>query len=154
MATTREIASDASAAFQAAIRSPPSRTNSVSRGSMATSAVRVSDPDTASRTGRYTGHLVFGKNGVVPVASPKGWGWAAGAIMSKPSTVSTRCRGRVAARQELALGTAELHADPSRAVRPAPEYARALEWLDRTLAPAPRKDHRGFRSCGLTKSLG
>src|SRR5450631_4622114 len=59
MATSREITSDTNAAFQAAIRSTPSRTNSVSSGSTATSAVRGSDPDTASRTGRYMGHLVF-----------------------------------------------------------------------------------------------
>src|ERR1035437_9099622 len=43
-ATTRETTSETSAAFQAVIRATPSRTNSVSRGSMATSAVRASDP--------------------------------------------------------------------------------------------------------------
>ncbi len=57
IATTRETTSDTSAAFQAAIRNTPSSTNRVSRGSMATSAVRARDPDTASRTGRYMGHL-------------------------------------------------------------------------------------------------
>src|SRR5450759_1139640 len=57
-ATTTETASDTSAAFQAVIRSTPSRTNRVMRGSMATIAVRVSDPATASRCVRYMGYLV------------------------------------------------------------------------------------------------
>src|SRR5659263_525217 len=64
IATTRETTSDTSAAFQAAIRRTPSRTNSVSRGSMATSAVSASDPDTASITGRYMGYLIVGRNSV------------------------------------------------------------------------------------------
>src|SRR5450759_4986717 len=59
MATSSEITSDTTAASQAAIFSTPSRTNNVSRGSTATSAVRNSDPPTASRTGRYMGHLLW-----------------------------------------------------------------------------------------------
>src|SRR5665647_3475422 len=59
IATSRETTSDTTAAFQAAIRSTPSRTNSVSNGNMATSAVRASDPPTESRTGRYIGHLLW-----------------------------------------------------------------------------------------------
>src|SRR5665811_1390422 len=62
IATTRETASDTSAAYNAAIRTTPSRTNSVSRGIMARSAVSASDPDTASITRRYMGHLVFGRS--------------------------------------------------------------------------------------------
>src|SRR5450631_2731502 len=89
-ATTRETTSETSAAFQAVIRATPSRTNSVSRGSMATSAVRASDPARASRTGRYMGHLVFGRNGVVLVASPRGSPWL-GADLAQTQRLS---RGR------------------------------------------------------------
>src|SRR5665647_2684942 len=80
IATTKETPSDTSAAFQAAIRRTPSRTNSVSRGSMATSAVSASDPDTASITGRYMGHLVFGRSVVACyfAESLEGWGIAGG----------------------------------------------------------------------------
>src|SRR5450759_3732124 len=63
MATARETTSENSAAFHAVIRSTPSRMKRVNRGSMATSAVSASDPETASRTGRYIGHLVFGRDG-------------------------------------------------------------------------------------------
>src|ERR1035437_7913423 len=72
IATTRETPSDTSAAFQAAIRRTPSRTNNVSRGSIATSAVSASDPDTASITGRYMGHLVFARS-VVTAISRSHW---------------------------------------------------------------------------------
>src|SRR6476661_8359628 len=75
-ATTIETASEIRAAFHAARRSTPSRTNRVSSGSIATRAVMVSEPATESSSGLYMGHLVVRRvladTGVGRVASGRG----------------------------------------------------------------------------------
>src|SRR3954468_8020677 len=65
-ATRIATASAMSEASQALIRTTPSSTNRVSRGSIATRAVRKREPATASRTGRNMGqHLAWcGRAGV------------------------------------------------------------------------------------------